>query len=71
MKNKVPGKPKKTIQFTKDSKNSLGHRKFSPEISVTSLVLNLLAIESTIKNEFVDIIAWLISIAKPANQRKD
>jgi hypothetical protein len=36
-----------------------------------SLVLNLLAIASTNKNELVDISAWLISIQKLANIKFD
>jgi len=71
MKNNVPGNPKKMKRFNREKRNSLGQRKFSPEISLTSLVLNLLAIESTSKKEFVDIKAWLVSIEKPAYQRTD
>jgi len=49
-----PGNPKKTRVFIKPIKNNLGHKKFSPLISVISLVLNLRLIASTRKNEFVD-----------------
>jgi len=52
-----PGKPKKIIQFIKINIKSLGVKKFKPDTSVTKRVLNLLDIESTIKKEFVDIIA--------------
>lgn len=66
-----PGKPKNTSVFNKATKNSLGHKKFKPLISVISLVLNRLATASTNKNEFVDNKAWLISIEKLANIRAD
>ena len=66
-----PGKPKKTKQFKKLTKNSFGHIKFIPLISVISLVLNLLLIASTSKNEFVERSAWLISIQKLANIKQD
>lgn len=66
-----PGNPKKTSIFKRVTKNSLGHRKFKPLISVINLVLNLLAIASTNKNEFVEISAWLINIAKLAKSRFD
>ena len=49
-----PGKPKKTKQFIKPIKNNLGHKKFTPLISVISRVLNLRPIASTNKKEFVD-----------------
>jgi hypothetical protein len=53
--NKIdPGNPKKTKQLIKLIKNNLGHKKFTPLISVISLVLNRLLIASTSKNEFVD-----------------
>jgi len=55
MKKIDPGKPKKIRIFSKVTRNSFGQRKFSPFISVISLVLNLRAIASTSKNEFVDI----------------
>ena len=71
IKNNDPGNPKNIIQFIRDNRKSFGHRKLIPDISFTNLVLNLLAIESTIKKEFVEIIAWLISIANPANQSID
>lgn len=66
-----PGKPKKISIFSKTSKKSLGHKKFKPFISVINLVLNLLAIASTNRNEFVEINAWLINIAKLANIKLD
>jgi hypothetical protein len=46
-----PGKPKKTKQFSKLSKNNLGHKKFIPLISVINLVLNRRLIASTKKKE--------------------
>jgi hypothetical protein len=49
-----PGKPKKIKQFTKLTKNSLGHKKLIPLISVIRRVLNLLPMASTNKNEFVE-----------------
>jgi len=53
-KNIEPGKPKNIRRFTKEAKNSLGHRKFKPPNSVINLVLNLRAMASTSRNEFVD-----------------
>lgn len=53
-KNIDPGKPKKIKLFNKVIKKSFGHIKLRPLISVSSLVLNLRAIASTSKNEFVD-----------------
>jgi hypothetical protein len=49
-----PGKPKKTRRFIKLTKKSLGHKKFTPFISVTKRVLNLRPIPSTNKKELVD-----------------
>jgi hypothetical protein len=49
-----PGKPKNINVFSKAHKNSFGHIKFIPLISVISLVLNRLAIASTSKKEFVE-----------------
>jgi hypothetical protein len=49
-----PGKPRKIRLFSKVIKKSFGHMKFSPLISVKSLVLNRLAMASTSRNEFVD-----------------
>ena len=49
-----PGKPKKTSVLTKLTKNSLGHRKLSPLISVINRVLKRLLIASTRKKELVD-----------------
>ena len=54
-------------KFTKLTKKSLGHKKFTPLISVISRVLNRRPIASTNKNEFVERRAWLISIQKLAN----
>lgn len=70
-KNIEPGKPKNIKIFSRIVKNSLGHMKFKPLISVISRVLNLLAKASTNKNELVDIKAWLINIQKLANIRFD
>jgi hypothetical protein len=53
-KNIDPGNPKKIKLFSKVIKKSFGHMKFKPLISVKSLVLNLRAMASTSKNEFVD-----------------
>lgn len=49
-----PGKPKKTKQFNKLTKNSLGHKKFIPLISVINRVLKRRPMASTNKNELVD-----------------
>ena len=49
-----PGKPKNISVLSKVIKKSLGHIKFIPLTSVNNLVLNLRAIASTNKNEFVD-----------------
>jgi len=49
-----PGNPKNTKQFIKLIKNSLGHKKFTPLISVINLVLKRLFIASTSKKEFAD-----------------
>ena len=49
-----PGKPKKTKQFNNVIKNNLGHKKLIPLTSVINLVLNLLAIASTKRKEFVE-----------------
>ena len=53
-KNIDPGKPRKIRLFTKTIKNSLGHIKLRPLISVISRVLKRRAIASTSKNEFVE-----------------
>ena len=50
-----PGKPKNIRTFNKMQRKSLGHRKFTPLISVIKRVLKRLATASTSKNEFVDI----------------
>lgn len=70
-KNIDPGNPKNIRLFNKVMRNNLGHIKLIPLISVRSLVLNLLAIASTSKNEFVESSAWLISIQKLASIRLD
>jgi hypothetical protein len=49
-----PGKPRKIKQLIKLNKNSLGHKKLTPLISVISLVLKRRLIASTNKNELVD-----------------
>jgi hypothetical protein len=49
-----PGNPKKTKQFIKPIRNSLGHKKLIPLISVISLVLKRRPIASTNKKELVD-----------------
>ena len=49
-----PGKPRKINKLTNASKNSLGHKKLTPLISVISRVLNLLPIASTSRKELVD-----------------
>ena len=53
-KNIEPGNPKNIKVFSNEHKNNFGHRKLIPLISVINLVLNLLAIASTNKNELVD-----------------
>jgi hypothetical protein len=59
-----PGNPKKINVLVKVTKKSLGHKKLTPLISVSKRVLNLLAMASTNKNEFVESNAWLINIQK-------
>jgi hypothetical protein len=49
-----PGNPKKTKQFNKLIKNSLGHKKLIPLTSVIKRVLKRLFIASTSKKELVD-----------------
>ena len=49
-----PGKPRKMSKLIKLTKKSLGHKKFTPLISVIRRVLNLRAIASTSRNELVD-----------------
>ena len=66
-----PGKPRKMSKLTKLTKKSLGHKKFTPLISVIRRVLNLRAIASTSRNELVDKRAWLISIQKPDKISED
>ena len=53
-KNIDPGKPKNIRVLRSAHKNNFGHIKLIPLISVINLVLNLLAIASTSKKEFVD-----------------
>lgn len=71
IKNIEPGKPKNINKFIRHARNSLGHIKLTPLISVISLVLNRRAIASTNKKEFVDNRAWLINIQKFANNKLD
>jgi hypothetical protein len=66
-----PGKPKKIKQLINPIRNNLGHKKFSPLISVINRVLKRLPIASTKRNEFVESKAWLISIQKLASIRAD
>ena len=54
-KNIEPGNPKNIKILSRTTRNSLGHKKFRPLISVINLVLNLLATASTNKNELVEI----------------
>ena len=68
---KEPGNPKKISKLMSIARNSLGHKKFTPLISVISRVLNRRPIASTNKNELVDKRAWPISIQKPAISRGD
>jgi hypothetical protein len=49
-----PGNPKNIRVLSKIAKNSFGHKKFNPLISVIKRVLNLRATASTSKKEFVD-----------------
>lgn len=49
-----PGNPKKTREFSKLTKKSLGHKKLIPFISVISRVLKRLPIASTSRNELVE-----------------
>lgn len=67
----VPGNPKKISKLIRPTAKSFGHKKLTPPTSVTSLVLNLLPIASTSKNEFVERRAWLISMEKEASIRAD
>lgn len=66
-----PGKPRNIKTFKSIHKNSLGHKKLTPLISVINLVLNLRATASTSRNELVEIKAWLMSIQKLANIKFD
>jgi hypothetical protein len=66
-----PGNPKKIKLFKSVIRNNLGHKKLRPLISVKSLVLNLRAMASTSKNEFVDNNAWAIIIQKLASIKFD
>ena len=67
----VPGKPKNINKLISPKENNLGHRKLTPPISVTNLVLKRRPIASTIKKEFVDNKAWLISIENEASIKDD
>ena len=49
-----PGNPKNISKLSKLIKNSLGHKKFKPLISVTKRVLKRRPIASTCKNELVE-----------------
>ena len=49
-----PGNPRKIKRFIKLAIKSLGHRKFTPLISVINRVLKRRPIASTSKKEFVD-----------------
>lgn len=49
-----PGNPKNINMLTRLIKKSLGHKKFTPLISVINRVLNRRPIASTSKNEFVE-----------------
>jgi hypothetical protein len=49
-----PGKPKKTKELNKIIKNSFGHKKLIPLISVIKRVLKRLLIASTSKKELVE-----------------
>jgi len=71
MKKIEPGKPKKTKQFTKLSRNSFGHKKFTPLTSVINRDLKRRLIASTKKNEFDDRRAWLINIQKLASIKQE
>ena len=66
-----PGNPKKIKQLTRATKNSLGHKKLTPLISVIRRVLKRRPIASTNKNELVDNKAWLINIQKLASIKAD
>ena len=54
MKKIDPGNPRKIKVLNSIARNSLGHIKFIPLISVINLVLNRLATASTNKNELVE-----------------
>jgi hypothetical protein len=69
IKNIEPGNPKKIKLFSNITRNSFGHTKLRPLISVISLVLKRRATASTNKNELVDNKAWLINIQKLAKSR--
>ena len=51
--------------------NNLGVAKFTPLISVIKRVFHRRAIASTIRNELVEIRAWLINIQKLASIKLD
>tara|TARA_B110000977_G_scaffold184454_1_gene248177 strand:- start:75 stop:311 length:237 start_codon:yes stop_codon:yes gene_type:complete len=53
-KNIEPGNPKNISELSSIAKNSFGHKKFIPLISVMRRVLKRLATASTSKKEFVD-----------------
>ena len=66
-----PGKPKNIKRLSRLIKKSLGHKKFTPLISVIKRVLKRLFIASTKRKELVDKRAWLINIQKLANIKQD
>jgi len=66
-----PGNPKNIKQLSNIARNSFGHKKLIPLISVIRRVLNRRATASTNKNEFVESKAWLINIQKLASSKFD
>ena len=66
-----PGNPKKIKLFNSVMRNNFGHKKLIPPTSVSSRVLNRLAIASTRRNEFVESNACAIIIQKLANIKFD
>jgi len=71
IKKMLPGNPKKTKQFSRLIKKSLGHVKLIPLISVIKRVLKRLLTASTKKNELDDNKAWLINMQKLANIKEE
>jgi hypothetical protein len=66
-----PGNPRKIKQLIRLIRNSLGHKKLTPFISVISRVLKRRPMASTNRKELVERRAWLISIQKLANINAD